>query len=238
MFVAAGYSNWNRNILSWSSLSRAWALSTTVETVRRHHSALLLRGHLWMLGGTGKHRLVLNNVDRLDLTTGQEQSVSTLPFALNRPAVAGYRRTKIVVVGKQTVSVFDTERNTWSHLTVSNYPSDIEFDRALYDPDTDGLYLTSSYSRALFQCSISPDQYSCNMQSVGKFTTETKNTCIVDGIIYNFNSEEFGDERVLESYDVRSQQFSILWKDNLPQWDFSPNYCLGCFPLVNYDFVC
>ena len=189
-----------------------------------------------MLGGTGKHRLVLDNVDRLDLHTGQEQSVSTLPFALNRPAVALYRGSKIVVVGQKTVAVFDTETNTWSPHTVTNYPSDVEFDRAMYDPESDSLYLTSSYSRNLFQCSLSQDP--CNMQTVGKFTTETQNTCIVDGIIYNFNSEEFGDERVLESYDVRSQEFSILWKDNLPQWDFSPNYCLGCFPLVNYDFIC
>ena len=231
-----GYSNWNRNILGWSSLSRSWALTTTVDTVRRHHSALLQEGQLWMLGGTGKHRLVLDNVDRLDLHTGQEQSVSTLPFALNRPAVALNRRSQIVVVGQKTVAVFDTETNTWSPHTVTNYPSDVEFDRAMYDPESDSLYLTSSYSRNLFQCSLSQDP--CNIQSVGKFTTETQNTCIVDGIIYNFNSEEFGDERVLESYDVRSQEFSILWKDNLPQWDFSPNYCLGCFPLVNYDFIC
>ena len=210
-----------------------------MDTVRRHHSAVLHQGQLWMLGGVGRHRLVLDNVDRLDLQTGEEQSVSTLPFVMNRPAVAVFRRTQIVVVGQRTVLVFDTETNKWSpQTTVSNYPSDIEFDRAMYDPETDSLYLTSSYSRNLFQCSISGDQLVCNMESVGKFTTETKNTCIVDGIIYNFNSEEFGDERVLESYDVRSEKFSILWKDNLPQWDFSPNYCLGCFPLVNYDFIC
>ena len=208
-----------------------------MATVRRHHSAILHQGNLWMLGGYGKHRVVLDNVDRLELQTGQEQSVSTLPAAMYRPAVAVYRRTKIVLVGKQMVAVFDTETNTWSQANVTNYPSDIEFDRAMFEPETDRLYLTSSFSRTLFQCSIESDN-SCNMETVGKFTTETKNTCIVDGIIYNFNSEEFDDERVLESYDVRSQQFSILWKDNLPQWDFSPNYCLGCFPLVNYDFIC
>ena len=208
-----------------------------MATVRRHHSAILHQGFLWMLGGYGKHRVGLDNVDQLDLETGQELSVSTLPAAMYRPAVALYRGTKIVLVGKQMVAVFDTETKTWSQVSVTNYPSDIEFDRAMFDPETDRLYLTSSFSMKLFQCSIQPDN-SCNMETVGCFKTETKNTCMVDGIIYNFNSEEFDDERVLESYDVRSQQFSILWKDNLPQWDFSPNYCLGCFPLVNYDFIC
>ena len=69
-----------------------------------------------MLGGYGKHRLVLDNVDRLDLQTGEEKSVSSLPAAMYRPAVAVFRETKIVLVGKQMVAVFDPETNTWSDM--------------------------------------------------------------------------------------------------------------------------
>jgi len=231
-----GYSNWNKNILSWDSLNKSWSLRSSVDTVRRHHSAILHQGKLWMFGGFGKHRLVLDNVDTLDLQTGEEKSVSNLPAAMYRPAVAVYKTSQIVLVGKQMVALFDTDRNTWTILRVTNYPTDLEFDRAMFDEETEDIYLTSSYSRTLFKCSLQEDN-SCNMESVGKFTTETKNTCIVHGNIYNFNSEEFDDDRVLESYDIRSQQFHVLWKDNVPEWDFSPNYCLGCFPLVTYDFI-
>ena len=72
------------------------------------------------------------------------------------------------------------------------------------------------------------------LELLGSFTTEANNTCIVNEVIYNFNSEEFGDEHVVESFDTRTQQFQVLWKKDIPDWDFSPHYCLGCFPLVNY----
>ena len=87
--MSAGYSNWNKNILCWDSLNQSWSLQSSVETVRRHHSAILHQGNLWMFGGFGKHRLVLDNVDRLDLRTGEEKSVSNLPKAMYRPAVTG-----------------------------------------------------------------------------------------------------------------------------------------------------
>ena len=234
--MSAGYSNWNKNILCWDSLNQSWSLQSSVETVRRHHSAILHQGNLWMFGGFGKHRLVLDNVDRLDLRTGEEKSVSNLPKAMYRPAVTGYRTSQVLLVGKQIVALFDMESCSWTEVRVTNYPTDLEFDRAMWDEESDCVFLTSSFSRALYKCSLQEDK-SCNLESVGKFTTEAKNTCLVDGIIYNFNSEEFDDDRVLESYDIKSEQFSVIWKDIVPDWDFSPNYCLGCFPLVTYDFI-
>ena len=156
--------------------------------------------------------------------------------AMHKPAVALYKTSQIILVGKQMVALFDIDSNKWTKLDVSNYPTDLEFDRAMFDAESEAIYLTSSYSRTLFKCSILAGN-SCIMESVGKFTTETKNTCLAERVIYNFNSEEFDDDRVLESYDIVSQQFRVIWKDTVPEWDFSPNYCLGCFPLVTYDFI-
>jgi len=153
-----------------------------------------------------------------------------------KPAVTVYKTSKFILVGKQLVALLDMESRRWTEVTVTNYPTDLEFDRAMFDEESEDVFLTSSYSRDLYKCSMLGEN-SCQIESVGKFTTETKNTCLVDGIIYNFNSEEFDDDRVLESYHVRSQQFRVLWKDKVPEWDFSPNYCLGCFPLFNYDFI-
>ena len=73
------------------------------------------------------------------------------------------------------------------------------------------------------------------LEFVGKFSKETHNTTIVDDVIYNFNTEEFDDERVVECCDTKTGTFSVLWKRDCPDWDFSPNYCLGCFPLVCYN---
>ena len=38
---------------------------------RRHHAAVLLGSRLYVIGGYGKHRVVLASVESLDLDTGE-----------------------------------------------------------------------------------------------------------------------------------------------------------------------
>ena len=122
-------------------------------------------------------------------------------------------------------------------LQVTNFPKNIEFDKGMYDTTSSTFFLTSRISRELYQLKFK-DGDNCDISLVGKFSSEAQNTCFIaqERVIYNFNSDEFGDERTVETYNVVENCFRVVWKDLVPEWDFSPHYSLGCFPLVNYDF--
>ena len=102
------------------------------------------------------------------------------------------------------------------------------------------LYLTSRLSCSLYQ--LTQDEAkpgdTCQIRHVGKFSAEAQNTCLVaqDRRIYNFSSDEFGDNRSVEVFHIDSETFETVWSQDVPEWDFSSQYSLGCFPLVHYDF--
>ena len=225
-----GQSNWSRNVTHWNSFRRKWNQVTIMDRVRRHHTVVIMNRMVYLLGGFGKHRIILDSVDCIDLDTGDTRECASLPVPMYRPAAVSFK-DKIFVVGKKLVMVYHPHpHNYWTSFNQVGLPSDVEFDSALASGTH--IYLTSAHSRELHRF----DPHSpTHLELVGKFTKETNNTCIVNNVIYNFNSEEFDDERVVESFDTKTQEFKVLWKKEIPEWDFSPHYCLGCFPIVNYN---
>jgi len=225
-----GQSNWSRSVTHWNSFRRSWKQVTTMDRVRRHHTMVIMNRVAYLLGGFGKHRIILDSVDSIELDTGETRECASLPVPLYRPAATQFR-DRIFVVGKKLVMVYHPyPQNYWASLNQVGLPSDVEFDSAMAT-DTH-IYLTSAHSRELHR--FDPEAPS-KLEMVGKFTKEANNTCIVNHVIYNFNSEEFDDERTVESFDTKTKEFEVLWKKEIPEWDFSPHYCLGCFPIVNYN---
>ena len=109
-------------------------------------------------------------------------------------------------------------------------------DRCLAAPGGRGLYLTSTYSTKVHRLTLpSPSTYTVEL--VGAFTCEAGNTCMLGSRLYNFYSEEFGDERVVEVLDTDTGVFSVELRRELPHWELSPapQYSYGCFPLLSYD---
>ena len=72
------------------------------------------------------------------------------------------------------------------------------------------------------------------VQLVGKFSNEAQNICIVDNVIYNFTTDQFDYKSSIETYDISRKKFDNLWEKNTDDFDFSPYYSSGCFPVVIY----
>eukprot|EP00092_Neocalanus_flemingeri_P036593 GFUD01039843.1.p1 GENE.GFUD01039843.1~~GFUD01039843.1.p1 ORF type:complete len:598 (+),score=146.62 GFUD01039843.1:42-1835(+) len=228
-----GHSNWHKSVTKWNSLKRKWENVASMETVRRHHTMVIVNRVVYLLGGFGKHRIILDSVDAIDIDTGEQRECASLPVPMYRPAAAVFKG-RIFVVGKKMASVYHPcPQNYWASLNHIGLPPDVEFDSAMASDSH--IYLTSSHRRELFRFDPESKGPDVSLKMVGCFTKEANNTCIVNGVIYNFNSEEFDDERVVESFDTKTEIFKVLWKKEVPEWDFSPHYCLGCFPIVDYD---
>ena len=200
---------------------------------------------------------MLDSVVRAELGTGEQRDCAALDTPLYRsatfyilytlstffifsPALDSWRDGKLIAVGRRKVSVYSPDTDSWRPLHADTFPSDIEFDRGLHDPASHSLYLTSRLSCSLYQ--LTQDETkpgdTCQIRHVGKFSAEAQNTCLVaqDRRIYNFSSDEFGDNRSVEVFHIDSETFETLWSQDVPEWDFSSQYSLGCFPLVHYDF--
>ena len=234
-----GYSNWQREVRKCSSLEPdTWQQLTSLDITRRHHSVVIVGRRAFLFGGFGKHRVILNTVVSLDMDTGQQTVCSDMPEPMYRPAVDLVNDNTILVVGKMMAALYHVDTDTWEMVTTLNYPDSVEFDRAIHDTDvdTDDVYLTSRISNKLYRLKRESDCKYTFCDLVGTFSCEAQNTCLVNGVIYNFYSDEFSYESVVESYDIRTGQFNVLWQKDVPDWDFSPYHCLGCFPLCSYFF--
>ena len=232
-----GNSNWQKGVMLWSSFDQNWRPFAKLDLSRRHHSAVIINKEVFLIGGFGKHRVILDSVVSVNLETGEQRDCANIPVPMYRPAVDAINDNEILLVGKQMVAVFNIKDNNWKKVSVTNFPKNIEYDKGMYDSKSSTFYLTSRISRELYQLRFS-DSDNCDISLVGSFSSEAQNTCFVaqEGVIYNFNSDEFGDERMVETFDVIKNTFTVVWKELVSEWDFSPHYSLGCFPLVNYDF--
>ena len=238
-----GNSNWQKGVMLWSSFDQNWRSFAKLELSRRHHSAVIINKEAFLIGGFGKHRVILDSVVRVNLETGEQRDCANIPVPMYRPAVAAISDNEILLVGKQMVAVFNIRDNIWRQVTVTNFPKNIEYDNGMYNPESSTFYLTSRISRELHKLRFS-DRDKCDISLVGSFSSEAQNTCFIahEGVIYNFNSDEFGDERMVETFNAAKNTFEVAWKELVTEdfspmtYDFSPHYSLGCFPLVNYDF--
>jgi len=239
-----GKSNWNSSVLKYCSMEDAWTSLTPLENSRRHHSLVRIESKIYLIGGYGKHRKILNTVEVLDTVSGKVTQCDNLPVPLHH-AAATHWRGRIYVFGQFMVCYLEPGvTDTWKKVENFEMPR-LEFSTALSSKTH--IYLTSTHCHELYRFNpdptkLSPDQLSTDckdkfepMELMGKFSKETHNTTIVDNVIYNFNTEDFDDERVVECFDIQQSKFSVLWKKDCPKMDFSPNYSLGCFPIVSYD---
>ena len=69
---------------------------------------------------------------------------------------------------------------------------------------------------------------------LGRFSSEAQNLCLVDGVIYNFSTEQFDDISTVETYSVLGGKFAQPWTKKGKVYDFNPNKSVGAFPLVIY----
>jgi len=230
---ALGKSNWNSSVLKYCAMEEEWKSLAPLQHPRRHHSLVRVGSKIYLIGGFGKHRIILDTVEVLDTLTGELTECDSLPVPLYRPAAAHFKG-RIYVFGKFMACYLEPGlKDTWTKIENVELPRHIEFSTALAS-DTH-IYLTSSHSHELYRFNPNHGQSEKRLEFIGKFSKETHNTTIIDDIIYNFNTEDFDDERVVECYDIDQSKFTVLWKEDCPNMDFSPNYCLGCFPIVSYD---
>ena len=235
-----GHSQWSRDIWLIDTLRSCHKKigDGVLERGRRHHAAVLACCKLFLIGGYGRHRDPLASVEVFDLASKEVRPCASLPHAVRRPAAAIWMNQLVVVAEGDgdggNIFAYKDDKDVWERLAGPILPQGV--DRCVAASSIDGdLYLTSTFSRTITRVSYHPGSY--KLKSMGTFSKEAGNVCMVGSRLYNFYSEEFGDERVVESFDTETGLFTVHLNEELPQWDFSPapQYSYGCFPILAYS---
>ena len=261
-----GRSNWNKNIWSYNTMSSTWRYVCGMEVARRHHSVCVTRSdpdeddvhpYMYLVGGYGKHRIILDKVDRLCLDQNVMSELPNLPAQMYCPAVCFFRGMLYVI--RTSVYCYDPKTGKWSKLDHIDLPKHMEFNCALVSDNH--IYLTGNHSYELYRFDPTdnpkpeadpqeitlefgdeqrevkepPQSEKVELEFVGRFTNEAQNVCMVFDVIYNFSTEQFDYKSSVETFDLRKNTFSIAWEKNTDDFDFSPYYSSGCFPIVLYN---
>ena len=103
----------------------------------------------------------------------------------------------------------------------------------MYNIDYDSSILKLDYLPR-----FSPDELVAEQdvepECLGRFVSEAQNICLVDGVIYNFSTDQFDYISTVETYSVREGKFAQPWTKKGQVYDFNPNKSVGAFPLVIY----
>ena len=176
--------------------------------------------------------------DRVDVFADQdngERKIET--YAIMKEALysapAFYHSNRLYILkSTNCMRLFNEERKDWDvpfkHVT---FPNEMEF--AFANVYEDKVYVTPRNSRKLFSFPLyAEDGKSVEITEIGEFEQETQNLTLFNGMLYNFSSDQFDYLSTIEAYSISNGDFSVLFKSEDQELDFSPYFSFGTFPLT------
>ena len=193
---------------------------------------------MYLVGGFGRKRLILDKVEFVSFETNEVVELPSMPTQVFSPASCFFNGRLYVI--KNQIHVYEPSLKTWSKLTDVEIPQNIEFNRSIVYQNS--IFLTGSHSYELFCLKPPIKRQSHNignehqpghkLELIGKFSTETQNVSLVGYEIFNFSTDPFEYISTIETYNLKTKEFKVVWKKETEEFDFSPYQSLACFPLV------
>ncbi|XP_046387127.1 kelch-like protein 12 isoform X2 [Ischnura elegans] len=258
-----GHGNCIMSIWRFKTLGRlgegTWCQEGTLLGPRRHHTVLTLGDSMYLIGGFGKHRVLLDSMEKYSIPTGEWHKCSSMPEALYSAAACVFEGN-IYVVGSQ-VYCYHTLSDSWVTIRELKLPKHVGFSSAMAYKEW--IYLTGMHTNALMRFSPRYEveqkklkdsmETEWSLENVGNFNNKALNTCIVGSKIYSFGLPDFDNEdstdncpeKVLsvEIYDIDKAKFEVVWTggpsermlaDGLEIKDFMTQHCAGCFSMIKF----
>lgn len=257
-------SSWNMDVWCYDTVFNSWDVVASLETPRRHHALIPAEKDrrppggiphkdggravvLYLVGGFGRHRTKLDHVERLAISfrvgrsslspviASENMMLPDLPQPLLLPTGCVLNGKLYVVKDKVyrlnlEVGSESSGQQTWETLTKVCFPSNTEFSFAV--PYQDCIYLSRNSGHELYR--LDPEDAAAGLQLCGRFATEIQNVCRVGNTLYNFSTEQFGSLSKVETFDLDTSNFAEVWQQDSDEFDLSPFFSVGCFPVLQY----
>ena len=239
-----GHSNWNRDVMVWDSREKVWNKLTTLQDSRRHHSALIVDNKIYLFGGFGKYRVILNTLVSIDLSTGEQKQCANLPVATYSPAVTRFNEKEIFFAGGQVFAFYNIEEDSWRTLEIPSHvgPEEmkyLKYDTAFCDIENSVVYLAQVERLELtiikFKDNECSEIKSPRLWSIGFKSNYSQTILMDDNIVYKFY--EYSGESIVEKWKmIKGETPFLLEKSKVENAKFSSSHCMGCFSLCIYDY--
>ncbi|XP_013404713.1 kelch-like protein 12 [Lingula anatina] len=190
-----GHNQWFYDVWKFDSISEQWEIITQLRQPRRHHGLCVWDESFYLVGGFGRHRLVLDSVEKYNTKTGQWIKCAAL-LTPQYSAAAAVCNDKLYVI-KHDIQCYEPTLDYWIHLKIP-----LPFENGLHCAMTRGkvIYLTGQYILDLLEFDTVAKKFSKR----GKFRKALGSACIVQDTIFVVAGEECN---VIESFDLISGKF-------------------------------
>jgi len=90
-----GQGDWNSSIWFYDTWRETWEFETSLPSPRRHHSAVFVNNDLFIIGGVGRHRVMLDSVTKYNLVSKCWETCASLPTTLYSTPCCVYTTSQI-----------------------------------------------------------------------------------------------------------------------------------------------
>ena len=222
---------WNNKVWKYDTFLSKWENIFDLDVSRRHHTLAATEDSIYIIGGFGKHRVILNLAEKYDIKQDTIETILSLPDPMYN-VTACFANDRLYVLKDGSNCLVYNDKKWVPALKHVKFTNGLEFNSA--SPYQGYLYFTCKFNSGLYRCPLKSESDSPKLEAelVGKFKSECQNICLVEDKIYNFSSDQFDHHSTIEVYNLTNQEFKLVYESNDEELDFSPYYSFGCFSLL------
>lgn len=228
--TSLGHSNWNDHMWKYNTFTNTWTLVTRLPTPRRHCSVCVHEDNIYIIGGFGKHRIILSSIDVYNLESDSWSCVPPLPCAAYSPCCCIYANT--LYIFHTEVHMLDLTSHTWSTQTHA-----IRFSQQLpyiaIPRHNDIILLGEALDIVVF----TPDSGYIHTNKL--LPAYPRGACLHDSALVVFcASIDESYKQILQVVVVNTHTFTVtttLHSGSIPAQDFNTKSIVNAFNLVKYN---
>uniref|UniRef100_A0A8D9EUF9 Uncharacterized protein n=1 Tax=Cacopsylla melanoneura TaxID=428564 RepID=A0A8D9EUF9_9HEMI len=206
--------------------SHKWEHETCLP---RHHSVVVLNNEIFVIGGVGRYRVMLETVDRYNIQTKLWDKCSNLPSSGYLIACCSHQGSIYMFDGNR-VLYMKPPLYTW--ILVGTLSVSVKVDVALSYKQN--IFFTESGKSNLYKLNVLEEDLP--LEDLGHFQIQSlTKTCLVNNIIYHWSEDD--DIISLESYDIDRREFTLRWSKHRDEFTekIHLNRTAGSFTMLHYD---
>lgn len=234
-----GSGRWNQDVYKYDPITEEWTVPMSFDAQTRHHGICCdaKDERIYMVGGHGRHRLYSAATTVIDVQT---KSLLLGPeFPIMGAQAATCLLGDYVYVFKENIFRLKFEDGgIWQTVSNIRLPANENFTHAVSDGEAiyvagiSSPYLYKFVDKDVITEPVEGDRAVRDMERIGRFKFVVTNMCLVDRTIYNIAKQQFSDESAVESYNLNSGEFKMLWQRRSRKFFINPECSMGCFSMA------
>merc|ERR550519_374545 len=126
-------------------MTEEWENPIQLENPRRHHSLAFSDDHFYIVGGFGRHRVILDTLDCFKEDTKSINPCASLPSPIFSMATFCYQDKLYALKNQFNSLVYNPANEQWTEAFPHiQFPAGVEFNFAM--PYKDNVYLTTRHN--------------------------------------------------------------------------------------------